>query len=507
MPSIEKPARVRFAPSPTGTTHLGSARTALYNYLLARQSGGQFILRIEDTDRKRYVPGSEQELMASLRWLGLDWDESIDVGGPHAPYRQSERKQIYQQYALELIERGHAYYCFCTPERLEQVRQAQQQRKELPQYDGTCRRLSSAESAARAAAGEPHVIRFKMPREGSLTAHDRLRGAITVENRILDDYVLVKSDGLALYHLAAMVDDHLMGITHVLRSAEWLSTFPLHVHIVRAFGWQEPEWVHLSLFLKPSGKGKMSKRDTAALKESGYSIFVEDLRRSGYMPEAVVNWVALMGWSYDDRTEFFSLPELVEKFSLEKLNPSPAAMNYSKLDHFNGLHIRHLAPSDLAQRVKPFLLAAGYPVADGQLAQVTPLIRERLVTLDDVVPMAGFFFQERVNPNAEELVGKKMSPAESAQAARSAYQLLAALPEISHQTAEEPLRQLAEQLGLSAGQLFGILRVAVTGQPVSPPLLESMQIIGKPLVLERIQAAIALLEGLPSDPPEKIDQF
>ena len=499
MPASEKPARVRFAPSPTGATHLGSARTALYNHLLARQTGGQFILRIEDTDRKRYVPGSEQNLMVSLRWLGLEWDEGPDVGGPHTPYRQSERKQIYQRHALELIERGHAYYCFCSPQRLEKVRREQQRRKELPLYDGTCRRLPTAEAASRAAAGEQHVIRFKMPPDGSITVHDRLRGDITVENRNLDDYIIVKSDGLALYHLAAMVDDYLMGITHVLRSAEWLSTFPLHVHIVRAFGWTEPEWVHLSLFLKPSGKGKMSKRDTEALKDSGYSIFVEDLRDAGYLPEAVVNWVALMGWSYDDRTEFFSLPDLVEKFSLDKLSPSPAAMNYSKLDHFNGLHIRSLEVSDLARRVKPFLLSAGYNPDDQVLLQVAPIIRERLVTLDDAASMAGFFFQPQVTPKAEDLVGKNMSPAQSAQAARRAYALLAALPSISHETAEEPMRRLAEELGLNAGQLFGILRVAVTGQPVSPPLLESMQIIGKPVVLERLQNAIAILEGLASE--------
>ena len=506
MPASEKPARVRFAPSPTGTTHLGSARTALYDYLLARQTGGQFILRIEDTDRKRYVPGSEQELMASLRWLGLEWDEGPDVGGPHAPYRQSERKHIYLQHALELVERGHAYYCFCSPQRLEKVRQEQQRRKELPLYDGTCRRLPPDEATARAAAGEQHVIRFKMPREGSITAHDRLRGDITVKNRNLDDYIIVKSDGLALYHLAAMVDDHLMGVTHVLRSAEWLPTFPLHVHIVRAFGWAELEWVHLSLFLKPSGKGKMSKRDTQALKESGYSIFVEDLRLAGYLPEAVVNWVALMGWSYDDHTEFFTLPDLVEKFSLDKLNPSPAAMNYSKLDHFNGLHIRSLEVSDLARRIKPFLLNAGYYLDDELLLQVAPIIQKRLVTLDDAIPMAGFFFQPQIAPKADDLVGKNMSPARSAHAARAAYALLAALPSISLETAEEPLRRLAEELGLDAGQLFGILRVAATGQPVSPPLFESMQIIGKPVVLERLKNAIAILEGLAAESPHPLAQ-
>ncbi|NLG70806.1 MAG: glutamate--tRNA ligase, partial [Chloroflexi bacterium] len=301
-----RPARVRFAPSPTGRLHLGGARTALYDYLLARQTGGQFILRLEDTDRKRYVPGAEDELMHGLRWLGIEWDEGIDVGGPHAPYRQSERKEIYQQYAKELIDRGHAYYCFCTPERLEHMRQEQQKRKEPPRYDQTCRRLDPDETARRVAAGEPHVIRFKMPNEGSITVVDRLRGEMTFENKNLDDYIIVKSDGFALYHLAAIVDDHLMGITHVIRSSEWIPTFPLHAHIIRAFGWEEPEWVHLSVFLKPSGKGKMSKREAEAAMKDGHSIFVTDLEKLGYVPEAVVNWIARMGWRYDEHTEIFT---------------------------------------------------------------------------------------------------------------------------------------------------------------------------------------------------------
>jgi glutamyl-tRNA synthetase len=496
MPDTVSPARVRFAPSPTGRTHLGSGRTALYNYLLARQTGGQFLLRIEDTDRRRYVPGAEQELIDSLHWLGMQWDEGPDVGGPYVPYRQSERKDIYQHYARRLVDLGHAYYCFCTPQRLARVRE-QQQRQKLPLlYDGLCRRLDPDEADRRVAQGEAHVVRFKMPREGSITAVDRLRGPITVDNRSLDDYILLKSDGLALYHLAAMVDDHLMNITHVLRSSEWLSTFPLHAHIIRAFGWQEPEWVHLSVFLKPSGKGKMSKRESAELKQTGYSIFVKDLEELGYLPEAVVNWIALMGWSYDDRTEFFTLPDLVEKFSLDKLNPSPAAINFTKFDHFNGLHIRHLETAELARRVKPFFEAAGYKVDEDRLMKVAPLIQERIVTLDDAPVMGGFFFREDVQPDPQELVGKNMTPAESAAAARKAYDILVALAKFNQETAEEPLRGLAESLGLSAGQLFGILRAAVTGQTVSPPLFESMAVIGKAKVLERIKKAIETLERM-----------
>ena len=490
-----RPVRVRFAPSPTGHVHLGTGRTALYNYLIARQTGGQFILRIEDTDQKRFVPGAEEELITSLHWLGIDWDEGPDIGGPHAPYRQSERKEIYLRYARQLVENGDAYYCFCTPERLNAMREEQRQHGEQPHYDGTCRRIDPATADVRVAAGEKHVVRFKMPHEGSITCHDLLRGEITVENRTLDDYILVKSDGLALYHLAAMVDDHLMGITHVIRGSDWMSTFPLHVHIVRAFGWEEPTWVHLSIFLKPSGKGKMSKRDTAQYMKDGYSIFLEGLQETGYIPEGVANWIALMGWSYDDHTEIFSIADLIEKFSLEHLNPAPAAINFSKLDHFNGVHIRNLSVLDLAERVKPFLEAAGYVVDFDKLLRIIPIIQVRLVTLDDAVDFAGFFFRDEINPPVEDLIGKNMSAAQSAQAARRAYELLVGLEDISPAITEAPLRELAGELELSAGQFFGILRSAITGQTVSPPLLESMEIIGKETVLKRISNAVEKLEG------------
>jgi glutamyl-tRNA synthetase len=285
-----------------------------------------------------------------------------------------------------------------------------------------------------------------------------------------------------------------MKITHVIRGSEWLSTFPLHSHIVRAFGWEEPVYVHLSVFLKPSGKGKMSKRESAEMMKDGYSIFIEDLATLGYIPEAVVNWVVLMGWSFDDHTEFFTLADLIDKFNLEKLNPSPAAINFSKLDYFNGLHIRSLGFSDLAQRIKPYFQNAGYVVDDEKLLRVTPIIQERIATLDEAIPMAGFFFQEEVHPKLEDLIGSNMSRADSVSAAGRTYRLLVSLPEITLASAEQPMRALAEELGLKAGQLFGILRVAVTGQKVSPPLFETMEIIGKDKALERLQNAIAILE-------------
>jgi glutamyl-tRNA synthetase len=487
---------VRFAPSPTGHMHLGSARTALYDYLIARKTGGKFILRIEDSDRKRYVPSAEQELMDGLRWLGMEWDEGPDIGGPYEPYRQSERKQIYQDYARQLVEMDKAFYCFCTPERLDRVRKAQMQQKMPAHYDGTCRNLSLADADQRIAAGERHVVRFKTPKEGTTTVHDLVRGDITVENWTVDDHILVRSDGLALYHLAAMADDHDMKITHVIRGSEWLPTFPLHHMIIQAFGWDEPDWVHLSVFLKPSGKGKMSKREESELIKDGHSIFVKELQGLGYLPEAVINWIALMGWSYDDRAEFFTMPDLIEKFSLDRLNPSPAAINFSKLDYFNGLHIRSLAVKDLAQRIKPFFLQKNLPADDARLLKIAPIIQERLVTLDDAVELAGFFFKDRVSPIPEELVAKGLSASQSAEVAKACLEILEPLHEITHALVEPIMRDWVEKSGLSARQVFGILRVAVTGKKVSPPLFESMEVIGRDVVLARVREAIRLLEAL-----------
>lgn len=493
---MKTPARVRFAPSPTGHMHLGSARTALYDYLLARQSNGQFILRLEDTDQKRTVAGAEQELYDGLRWLGLQWDEGPQVGGAFGPYRQTERKDIYLTYARQLVEAGKAFYCFCTPERLKASREAQIANKENSHYDGFCRNIHLEEADQRIANGEPHVIRFKTPSEGETRVVDELRGEMIIENRLLDDIILVKSDGFALYHLAAVIDDHLMGITHVFRGSEWLPTFPLHALIHRAFGWQEPKWIHLSVFLKPSGKGKMSKRETADLLNDGKSFFIKDLADLGYLPEAVINWIALMGWSYDDHTEFFGMQDLIEKFSIEKLNPSPAAINYSKLDHFNGLHIRNLAIPDLAARIKPFFEKEGYKVDDDILLKIAPIIQERLVTLDDSVPLAGFFFEEEVTPVVEELIAKKMDASSTLKIAKDILSVLEGMPDMELETVEHPLRELVEKTDLKPGQVFGILRVAVTGLTVSPPLFESMAIIGRKKVIDRMKMAIEMLEGL-----------
>lgn len=490
---MASPARVRFAPSPTGRTHIGGARTALYDFLLARQTGGQFILRIEDTDAKRFVPGAEQEIMDSLRWLGLEWDEGPDVGGPCGPYRQSERRALYHEHAQALVQGGHAYYCFCSPERLSQMRQDQQKRKEPPRYDGRCRDLAAGDAQARVDQGESVVIRFRTPREGSTTAIDLLRGPITVENATVDDYVLLKSDGLPVYHLAVVVDDHLMGITHAIRGSEWLPTFPLHALVTRALGWSEPVWVHLSIFLNPSGKGKMSKRHAVDSKGGALSIYPLDLRDLGYLPEAVVNWLALMGWSYDDRTEVFSLAELVQRFSLERLHPSPAAVNFTKLDHFNGVHLRSLSTEDLTQRLVPLFQEAGLAVTSASLAPITPLLHERLRTLDEAVSMAGFFFRDDVSPTSEDLVIPELGAHVTAEALQAVVARLEGLDPWSAAALEPPARSLAEARGLKPGQLFGAMRAAITGQRVSPPLFESMEIVGRDTCLDRLESAAARL--------------
>jgi glutamyl-tRNA synthetase len=484
------------APSPTGRFHLGGARTALFDYLLARKTGGQFVLRLEDTDQKRFVLGSEEEIMRSLDWLGITPDESPMHGGSFGPYRQTERREIYQHYADILVKKRHAYPCFCSPERLEKSRQEQQAQKvDRVKYDGLCRGIDPDEAAKRIASGEKYVIRFKMPQDGVTVAHDHLRGEIVTENRHLDDYVILKSDGLPTYHLAAMADDHEMQITHVLRGSEWLPTFPLHVNIVRALGWEEPVWIHLSVFLKPSGKGKMSKRESAQAMRDGYSIFVDDMKNLGYTPEGVLNWIALMGWGVAE-DDVMTIDQMVERFSIDNLTPSPAAVNFQKLDHFNGTHIRLLTNEDLSARIKPYLVAAGLEVPNETLLKVTPLIRERLVTLDDCLTFAGFFFQEGVQPNPEDLVAKGLDAKQSAEIARKTYEILSGLTEVTHAVAEPPMRAYVDGSGLNAGQVFGILRVAVTGQKVSPPLFESMEIIGREKVLERLKKAVEMLGKL-----------
>ncbi len=493
MTSTTLPARVRFAPSPTGYLHIGSARTALYDYLLAHQTGGAFVLRIEDTDQKRYQQESETDFPEALEWMGILPDEGPDQGGPFAPYRQSERVQLYQDHANQLIETGHAFHCFCSAERLKRVREEQQKNNQNPRYDGTCRSLSREQAAQKIAAGETYVIRFKTPQTGSTTCTDLLRGDITLDNSALDDIVLVKSDGMPVYHLAAMVDDHLMEITHVIRGAEWLPTFPIHVLIYRALDWVEPTWVHLSIFLKPDGKGKMSKRDNELAQEQGSPIFIKDMNGLGYLPEAVINWIALMGWSYDDKTEFFRLDDLVQKFDLEKLNPAPAAINFSKLDHFNGLHIRALDQQDFANRIRPWFEQAGYTIDSSTLLLVAGAIQARTKKLTEVVDMAGFLFQDRIDLVIERIISDKMDAALAAETAARILVLFKDTPVITQENTEGSLREIAVDLDIKAGLIFGLLREVLTGQKVSPPIFDIIPILGREKVLKRLELAVDAL--------------
>lgn len=491
--SETKPVRVRFAPSPTGYVHLGSARTALYDYLLARQTKGQFILRIEDTDRKRLVPGAEQELMNGLRALGLKWDEGPDIGGDYGPYRQSERKHIYKEYADKLMGLGFAYPCFCTAERLAEVRQEKQKAKLLPQYDGLCRQLSTTLAQKKIANNESFVIRFKSPKHGQTVVKDLIRGEIVFDNSTLDDFILVKSDGWALYHLAAIVDDYLMKITHVIRGSEWLPTFPLHSLIWRAFNWDEPVWVHLSVFLKPSGKGKMSKREAVDLNKDGYSIFIRDLLDYGYLPQALVNWIALMGWGYDDRSEFFNMQDLIEKFSLDKLNPSPAAINFSKLDHFNKLHIKQLSDDDLCDLLLPYFSEAGIDVDNETLIIILPVIRERMVTLDDCIELCAFLFKDQLDYDPERLKIDGLYDDETLTVTSELRIKLEEIRKWEIHEIENSIGDYMESHDFTPKQLFSYIREVISGQKVSLPLYESMAAMGREKTINRFRQVEQLI--------------
>ncbi|WP_376789260.1 glutamate--tRNA ligase [Thermoflexus sp.] len=491
--------RVRFAPSPTGFLHVGGARTALFNWLFARHHGGQFILRIEDTDRKRLIPGALEDILDSLRWLGLDWDEGPDVGGPYGPYIQSQRLEIYQEHAHRLVAMGHAYYCFCSEERLERLRREQEARKQPTGYDRFCRyNVSPEEAQHRIAAGEPYVIRLKAPLEGTTTFRDLVHGEISVQNRTQDDFVLLKSDGYPTYHLANVVDDHLMRITHVMRADEWIPSTPRHILLYRAFGWEPPQFAHLPIILSPTGKGKMSKR---MLQEQGRwetAVFVRDFREEGYLPEALVNFLALTGWAYDDKTELFTVEELIEKFDISGINPKPAAFNYEKLEWMNGVYIRRLTVEALADRLRPYLEALDLRPDPETLRRAIPLIQERIKTLREGAEMLEFLWREEISPTLEDLVPKGNTPEEVRTWLAEASQVLERLPEFTHEAIEAALRGLADRLGVKAGTLFMAIRVAVTGRRVTPPLFESIALLGRPRTLARLEGAIRLLERVPS---------
>jgi glutamyl-tRNA synthetase len=490
--------RVRFAPSPTGYFHIGGARTALYNWLFARHhEGGTFILRIEDTDRNRYQKEAEQDLLDSLRWLGLEWDEGPEAGGEYGPYYQSQRLDLYVEYAQQLLDQGQAYKCFCSPQRLTEVRQ-QQKAENRPHigYDRHCRELTTAQVTEREEKGLRPVVRLKAPLKGQTSFHDVLRGTTTVENETLEDIVLLKSDGFPTYHLANVVDDHLMEISHIMRGDEWLSTCPIHVILYQAFGWEPPVYAHLPIFLDPGGKGKMSKRKTMGPGGRQYLVLVRDFRAAGYLPEALINFIARIGWSYDDHTELFTRQELVEKFGLAGVNVSPARFDYDKLDWMNGVYIRQADSDDLANRLLPVYEEAGLKADLETVRQIVPLIQERIKTLRDAVPWSGFVFQETVEPDPKLLIGKKMDRASSLEALQRARALVAEVDPLTPSALEQSLRDLAQELGFKAGPLFGILRGAITGQRVSPPLFETMTILGRTRVLLQMDKGIETLKTM-----------
>ena len=477
------PVRVRYGPSPTGEPHIGNIRTALFDWLLARRHGGQFIVRIEDTDQSRRIEGAEEQILDALRWLGLNWDEGPDIGGPHAPYRQSERLPLYQEAAETLIDAGHAYRCFCSPDRLDAVRKAQQQQKLAPGYDRRCRNLSPEQIAEAAAAG-PAVVRFAMPLDGLTIVDDALRGAVEFRNELLDDHVLLKRDGFPTYHLASVVDDRAMHITHVIRGEEWLPSAPRHVAQYAALGWQPPIWVHVPI-IRGADKGKLSKRHGATS--------VRAYAEQGFLPEALLNFMALLGWAKDESTTIMSREEMVEAFSIDGLGLASAMFDLERLSEMNARYIRALEPQDFLERGRPWLEAAvGRPLDLAPLAPLAPSIQERVKLLPELVDYADFFFAEGPLDYAnDELMGRayRNKPWAALEALEAALKTLRDLDDWSAEPLEAALRALAEQRSEKPGALFTPIRVAVTGKRIAPPLFETLQTLGCETTAARLNAA------------------
>jgi len=477
--------RVRAAPSPTGDPHVGTAYISLFDFAFAKREGGKFVLRIEDTDRARSTPESEEAIMRSLKWLGLSWDEGPDVGGPYGPYRQSERAEIYREHVQQLVDAGAAYYCFCTPERLAQMRKEQAKRKENFMYDGLCKSLTPEEARARAEAGEAHVVRLAVPTEGETTFHDLIRGKISVENKSIDDQVLLKSDGYPTYHLANVVDDHLMQITHVIRAEEWISSTPKHVLLYQAFGWEQPAFIHMPL-LRNADKSKISKRRNPTS--------LDYYRQEGYLPEAMLNFLALMGYSFGPDREIVPLEEFVETFSWDRVGKSGPVFDLTKLDWINGEYIRKLSVQELADRLRSGCTTRS-DVADDVFNSIVVLMRERLKKLSEFDEMTRYFFEPPEDYDTALLVQKKRTREETIEALGRSNELIEATPDFAAASTEAAFRQLAEDLGWKVGQLFMTLRIAITGRKVSAPLFETMEILGRQECSKRVQQAQAKLSA------------
>ena len=497
--------RDRYAPSPTGNQHIGSVRTALFNYLFARAGGGKFILRLEDTDRSRCEEKYVKNLYDTFDWLGFRWDEGPDLGGPSAPYIQSERFEIYKKYAGELVDKGQAYHCFCTTERLDKVRQEREAAHSSESgYDRYCRNIIPDEAGRRVEAGEPHTIRLKIPLkedgqnvEAVTKFFDHIVGNIEWKNEDINpDPVLLKSDGFPTYHLANVVDDHLMDITHILRAQEWLPSTPLHVIMYKAFGWVPPHFCHLPMVMGQDGK-KLSKRHGAT--------GIDEFKRQGILPEALVNYIALVGASYEEGKEIYTLDELAERFNIEKLNKAPAIFDYKKLEWFNGQYIRSKSDAELAALTLPSAIETGLfgepghkpdPIQEKIYTAAMPLVKERAVYLTEISEKLGYLFSEPALPPKEEFVPKKAGLTETLELLKKAKTIAGSLTEApSDEEAESLLKSFAEKEALKLGDLMMPFRVAITGARVSPPLFGSLRLLGQEKALARLERAINFIHS------------
>lgn len=476
--------RVRFAPSPTGFLHVGGARSALFNWLFAKKMGGKFLLRIEDTDQSRYNETALHDLIRDLKWMGLEWDEGPGIEGPHAPYFQSQRLPMYKAAAEELVKMGKAYRCFCTSERLDALRKRQEENSLPTGYDRHCRELSPEEAEARAAAGEPHVIRFKAPMEGKTVFRDLIRGEIEYQNHVLDDLVLFKTDGYPTYHLASVVDDHAMEISHVLRGDEWIPSTPRHVLLYKAFGWEPPVFCHLPVILAPGG-GKLSKRKGA--------VSVGEYREKGYMPEALFNFLALLGWSPGDEREKMSIPEMIAAFDIEKIHPKSAAFDEVKLEWLNGQYLIDTAPELLHDEVARLLEQRGYAsdmaAQPEMLERHVRLLKDRSKRIDELVDTGLYFWRDP--SEYEEKAAKKHWTAAAKTRMESLVEVLAGHDDWTHEVLEGLYKSQAEALGCKFAELIHPTRLAVSGLSFGPGLFELLEALGKERVVRRLRKAIA----------------
>lgn len=501
-----KSVRVRFAPSPTGPLHLGGVRTALYNYLFARQNNGAFILRLEDTDQTRFVPGAEQYIKESLEWLGIEIDEGPDQGGNHTPYRQSERKPMYRQYAEQLIEHDLAYYAFDTSEELDQMRKRLEASKMQAAYDSVSRMnmknsltLSADEVKERLERGDHYVIRIKLPRKEEVRFHDIVRGWVVVSTNQMDDKVLLKADGMPTYHLANVVDDYLMGISHVIRGEEWLPSAPLHVMLYKFLGWEDsmPEFAHLPLLLKPDGNGKLSKRDGDRL---GFPVFPlqwtdpktgessSGYRESGYFPDAVMNMLALLGWHTSDNREIFSKEELIKEFSLSRVSKSGAKFDVQKAYWFNQQYLQKKPLSDVYSTVKPLIDDLGYEVCQEYVEGVIDMMREKVQFAKDTILDGKYFFEDPTKYD-EKVVSKKWHENTNELLLKISSSFKALLETASPEQYEESFKSVCKENGVKPGSLMQPLRVAISGQGVGAPIWEMISHLGRDCAVDRLNAA------------------